>query len=87
MTVKVRVKFFAQLARQTGCRECCLEVPNNFYEALKVIEAKFNLSISDKLGSGYSVLVNGKGYSYGLDSNNELKDEDTLAFMPFLGGG
>ncbi|MBO8170230.1 MAG: MoaD/ThiS family protein [Thermoanaerobacteraceae bacterium] len=87
MTVKVRIKFFAQLAQSAGCRECYLEVPNNFYEAIKVIEAKFNLSITDKLGSGYSVLVNGKGYSYGLESNNELKDGDTLAFVPFLGGG
>ncbi|WP_031515433.1 MoaD/ThiS family protein [Desulfofalx alkaliphila] len=87
MTVKVKVKFFAQLAAQAGCRECYLEVPGDFYQALNAVESKFNLSIIDELGTGYSVLINGKGYAYGLDDNQQLKDNDTIAFVPFLGGG
>ncbi|SHF47509.1 MoaD/ThiS family protein [Desulforamulus putei] len=87
MTVKIQVKFFAQLAIQTGCRSCTLEVPNNFYQAIEVIGARFNLPAKEKLGTYYSILINGKGYSYGLADNYELKDEDTLAFVPILSGG
>ncbi|MDW7673877.1 MAG: MoaD/ThiS family protein [Bacillota bacterium] len=85
--VNVTIKFFSTIACEAGCKETELRVSSKLITALEEIERATNSNLYLQLQQGrISLLVNGRSVKLNIQENI-LKDGDTLAFLPIMGGG
>jgi len=94
--MKVEVKFFTSLREITGRKveevqlENSITVEELLAELSKKYGKEFREYIYNQKGKVYdylSILVNGKSTNTLQGLNTELKDGDTIAILPPVGGG
>lgn len=88
--MRVRVRLFAALCDLAGAHEVEVEAPEGATvgRLVDLLDAKFGGFRAELAGGGpaYVVLVNGRAVGW-PESDAELRDGDTVAFVPLIEGG
>jgi len=87
-TVLVKVKFITILQKYTGNkREVEMELPADPGQAIEYIISQFQIPWKGKLEKYVRIFIN-RGISHEfIRSGKRLHAGDTIAFIPFSGGG
>ena len=94
--MKVKVKFFTSLREITGKKEDEIQSPSNILvkELLASLSEKYGREFNDylydergKLRTYIQILVNGRGINVLQGFETKLKEGDTIAIFPPVGGG
>ncbi len=94
--MKIKVRFFTRLKEITNKREVELEVRDDATvgDILRLLEEQYGQEFSDyirnkmgKFRGNLQYLVNGKNVTLFQGFDTKLKESDTLAIIPPVGGG
>lgn len=94
--MKVKVKFFTSLREITGKKEEEIQLPRTIRvkELLVSLSEKYGKEFTDylydergKVQTYIQILVNGRGINVLQGFETELKEGDTIAIFPPVGGG
>jgi len=87
MMIRIKVKFLAHLSDQVGFKELNLITDDDLSQAIREIELITGYPLQESLDRDAMLLINGKSYCHHLKNSTKLKEGDTLAVVPILGGG
>ena len=86
-TVRTTVKFLTFMQKYSGIREIEMELPRNLSRALDHIINRYNIPWKGNLEKNGAILVNGRHYQTVLKTGEQLSENDTIVFVPIIGGG
>lgn len=83
--VTVKWKFLAHIKEAVGFREYQMKVDPFLPRALAQLEAELGVSLQEKIGREWILLINGRPFL--LKESPPLEEGDIIALVPRLGGG
>jgi len=88
--LKIRVKYFLEYARLSGCRDEEFFLENDevvsVKEVFKNLNSKYKIKYEDVANKGI-ILVNNRSINQLDRENTVLRDGDKLLLMPMISGG
>lgn len=88
--MKIRVKYFLEYARLSGCRDEEFFLENDevvsVKEVFKNLNSKYKIKYEDVANKGI-ILVNNRSINQLDRENTVLRDGDKLLLMPMISGG
>lgn len=86
--VSVTVKFVSLMQRYSGNkREIEMDLPSDPVRAINTIIARYQIPWEKNLEKIVRIFINQTVYDLFVESGKNLKDKDTIAFIPISGGG
>ncbi len=91
MTMNVEVLLFGQLRELTGIRQEVISVGEGtrLTDLIEQLGGKYGTVFCEEVGriEGLRILINGREYSLLDGMETQLKDKDTVVFLPPISGG